>query len=140
MTTLLMVHLVATWFMVGVIWMVQVVHYPLMAHIGPGHSVAYQRLHVERMGILVAPIMLAEMSAAILLCLFMPFETQAWPAWLGLGLVVVIWLVTFFFSIPSHEVLVKRFDTTVHRRLLISNMARVALWTARGAVATALVV
>ena len=136
MSTLFMVHLVATWFMVGVIWMVQVVHYPLMAHIGPGHSVAYQRMHVERMGILVVPIMLAEIAAAILLCLFLPFEAQSWPAWAGLGMLLVIWLVTALFSVPSHDVLVKRFDSQVHRRLVVSNIARVVLWTGRGILAT----
>jgi len=140
MITLLMVHLVATWFMVGVIWMAQVVHYPLMAHVDPSHSTEFQRMHVERMGVLVAPIMLAEVASAVLLCFFLPFEMQSWPAWLGLGLLMTIWLVTLLFSLPSHEVLLRRFDAMVHRRLISSNVARVVLWTARGLIATALVV
>lgn len=140
MTTLLMVHLVATWFMVGVIWMVQVVHYPLMAQVGPDHTVAYQRMHVERMGVLVIPIMLAELASAVLLCLFLPFETASWMAWTGLGLLSIIWLVTALFSVPSHDVLVQRFDALVHRRLVNTNIARVVLWTARGVFATTLAV
>ncbi|MEY4607349.1 MAG: hypothetical protein RLY45_2109, partial [Actinomycetota bacterium] len=38
-------HLVATMFMVGLIWFVQVVHYPLMAAVGEQQFVAYEDRH-----------------------------------------------------------------------------------------------
>ena len=46
MTSMLMIHLAITWIMVGIIWMVQVVHYPLMAYTGPDHSARYQQLQI----------------------------------------------------------------------------------------------
>ncbi|MCK6525129.1 hypothetical protein L6R49_27300, partial [Myxococcota bacterium] len=34
-TLLLLIHAAATWFMVGLIWFVQIVHYPLFSAVGP---------------------------------------------------------------------------------------------------------
>ena len=43
MSLLPIVHVLATWFMTGVIWFVQVVHYPLMARVGAEGFAAYER-------------------------------------------------------------------------------------------------
>jgi hypothetical protein len=42
---ILFVHLAATLFMVGVIWLMQVVHYPLFARIGQEGFALYSRAH-----------------------------------------------------------------------------------------------
>ncbi|MFM8483846.1 MAG: hypothetical protein ACKOBT_10925, partial [Actinomycetota bacterium] len=47
------VHLVATWFMVGLIWTIHVVHYPLFAYVGPDEYVAFQAEHVRRIGMVL---------------------------------------------------------------------------------------
>ena len=140
MTTMLMIHLAITWIMVGIIWMVQVVHYPLMAYTGPDHSARYQQLHVQRMGVLVGPIMVVEAVAAVWLCVQSPMLANAWAAWLGLGLLAGIWLVTVCISVPAHEALTRSFDPTAHRRLVSSNGIRSAFWSCRGLVAMFLVV
>ena len=101
--------------------MVRVMHYPLMAHIGPDTVWHTSECVEER--VLVIPIMLAEVSAAILICLFLPLRRSR-SLWTGLGLLLVIWLVTFLFSVPSHDVLIRRFDATVHRRLVVTTGAR----------------
>ena len=44
----LLLQVVTTLFMVGVIWFVQVVHYPLMAHVGRAEAVAYEKSHTHR--------------------------------------------------------------------------------------------
>ena len=41
------VHLVATCWMAGLIWLVQVVHYPLFAHVGAEAFPAFHALHVR---------------------------------------------------------------------------------------------
>jgi hypothetical protein len=41
----LLAHLAATLFMVGVIWFVQVVHYPLFSRIGPEKVSLYSEAH-----------------------------------------------------------------------------------------------
>jgi len=138
MTLLVMLHLASTWTMVGVIWMVQLVHYPLMAHTGPTHSAAYQRLHVQKMSTLVIPVMLTEAVTALGICL-MATSSFNHIAWLGLALLGAIWAVTGLVSVPAHDKLLSGFEPIAHRRLLLSNLLRSALWSCRGLIAIQLV-
>lgn len=135
MTSLLLLNLTATWIMVGIIWMVQHVHYPLMAHTGPVHSAPYQRLHVRKMATLVIPIMLTEGAAAVAICLSSP--TPA--AWLSLLLLSLIWLITGLMSVPAHDKLVNHFSHSAHQALMRSNLLRSLLWSLRGLLAVHMV-
>lgn len=135
MTPWLLVHLVATLIMVGIIWMVQWVHYPLMAHTGPTHSAVYQQEHVRRMGPLVIPVMLAELLSAVALCMTQPSTY----AWIAMALLAIIWAVTGLSSVPAHEALSRGFNEDSHRKLMRSNALRTVLWTARGVLAAAMV-
>ena len=53
------VHVGATLALVGLIWTVQLVHYPLMAEVRTGFA-RYHELHRERITWIVAPLMGAE--------------------------------------------------------------------------------
>ena len=48
--TLLVIHVAATLFMVGLIWTIHYVHYPLFANVGESTYVSFQAAHVERIG------------------------------------------------------------------------------------------
>jgi hypothetical protein len=37
------IHLAATWFMVGLIWVIQIVHYPLFTSVGSDSFAEYER-------------------------------------------------------------------------------------------------
>ena len=65
------VHLATTLLVAGLILFVQVVHYPLMAHVGDPYP-EYQRRHMRRTGLLVGPLMLAEAATAIWLTVHPP--------------------------------------------------------------------
>ena len=41
----LCLNLISTWYMVGLIWLVQCVHYPLFAKVSAENYVQYQQLH-----------------------------------------------------------------------------------------------
>jgi hypothetical protein len=64
MQTVLLIHALVTWFMTGLIWFVQVVHYPLMAAVGSPGFAAYEAAHSRRTTWVVAPVMLAEAATA----------------------------------------------------------------------------
>jgi hypothetical protein len=125
-------HLAATLFMVGAVWFVQVVHYPLMT----GQSAAYAREHGLRTGRVLGPVMMVELVSAVLLAWFTP----TWPYLLGLTLLVGIWVSTFCVQVPCHNRLVVEFDADVHRRLVSTNWVRTVLWTGRGGLALWLVI
>ena len=47
---LIVVHAAASMFMVGLIWTIHYVHYPLFAYVGESTYVSFQAAHVERIG------------------------------------------------------------------------------------------
>ncbi len=132
---LLLTHAAATLVMVGVIWFVQIVHYPLMARVAAGKFAAYEREHQNRTTLVVAPTMLVEAATATLLLVIpLPGGGRVLPA-VGIGLLAVIWLSTFFVQVRLHSRLADGFDAAIHRRLVQSNWVRTAAWTGRGILA-----
>ncbi len=132
---LLLLHAAATCYMCGVIWFVQLVHYPLFAGVERGGFIAYQREHVRRTGWVVGPAMLAEGASALALCLMLPNALSPLVAWGGLALLAAIWLSTFLWQVPCHNALLDGFDQERHAWLVRSNWLRTALWSVRAVLA-----
>jgi len=132
---LLIAQLLVSGFLSGLIWTIQVVHYPLMARVGAEQFAQYERLHSAAITPLVGPVMLVEAAIAGLLLLHRPTGLPACMPWVGAVLVVVIWAVTFLVSVPCHAVLAQGFDAAAHERLVATNWLRTAGWTARAALA-----
>lgn len=130
---LLVLHAALTWALVGLILTIQLVHYPLFARVGAAGYAAYQREHVTRITWLVAPLMVAELGTGAWLALRPPPGVPAVSAWLGLGLILLIWLSTALVQSPLHGRLAAGFDAARHARLVTTNTWRTATWLARGA-------
>ena len=132
MALLLLVHAAATLFMVGVIWFVQVVHYPLFARVSPSSFSAYSVRHTRLTGLVVGPPMLLEAATAVALVLWNPPGVSVSLLWAGLFVVAGIWLSTALLQAPRHTTLGDGFDPAVHRFLVTSNWLRTVLWSLRG--------
>ena len=132
---LLLAHAGSTLAMAGVIWFVQVVHYPLFAAVGAEGFAAYEAAHRRLTTRVVAPLMLVELAAAIGLLVRPPAAVPAWAAWVGLALLAVVWGSTFAVQVPLHERLSRGFDAAVHRRLVRGNWVRTMAWTVRAGLA-----
>lgn len=133
----LLVQAGSTWAMVGLIWFVQLVHYPLMGSVGSQDFVSYEARHVQRTSWVVVPLMLAELLSAFALVIEAGPLVPRPEAVLGLGLLVGVWASTFFLQVPLHERLGTRFASADHERLVRTNAIRTALWSARGALVLA---
>lgn len=131
MTLVLLVHLAATLFMTGIIWFVQIVHYPLFGKVGATGYGAYANAHAQRTTWVVGPPMLTELATAGLLVAWRPAQVMEWQAWVGLGLVGVLWASTAGLQVPQHNVLEKGYDPEAHRRLVATNWLRTACWSLR---------
>jgi uncharacterized membrane protein len=127
-----LVNLAATWFMVGLIWFVQIVHYPLMADVGRDGFAAYEAKHSAWTTWVVMPAMLLELATAITLLVIRPATMPLWLAWLGVALVAVVWLSTGLLQVPQHNRLLVTFDVDAHAWLVASNWLRTAAWSVRG--------
>jgi hypothetical protein len=102
MVLLLLVQAAATLFMVGVIWFVQVVHYPLFARVGAPEFSAYSTSHTRLTGFVVGPPMLLEAATAFALVVWTPAGISFSLVWTGLVLVGGIWLSTALLQAPRH--------------------------------------
>ncbi len=128
-----LIHAGATLFLVGLIWTIQIVHYPLFERVGADGYAAYQTAHMSRITYVVAPVMLVELLTAIYFALvnYEPFDAKYF--WFGLALVLIIWASTAFVQSPIHGKLAKNFDIASANKLVLTNWIRTLLWTIRGA-------
>lgn len=131
-------HLAATLFMVGLIWFVQVVHYPLMAAVGEQQFVAYEARHQTLTGVVVGPPMAVEGVTTLLLFFAPPAGVgRTLPLVAGLVLAVVLGS-TVLVQVPLHGRLSRGFDAAAARRLVSTNWVRTIGWSVRGVLAFAM--
>lgn len=135
---LLVAHALVTWSLCGLIWFVQLVHYPLFLHVPAAAAVAYEQEHCRRITPLVAPLMLLEVLLTAWLCWEPPAGVARSSALAGAGLLAVIWLSTLALQVPLHGRLGRGHDRDAVVRLVRTNWLRTAAWTLRGALAAAL--
>jgi hypothetical protein len=128
-------HTAAALAMTGLIWFVQIVHYPLFARVGNDEFVTYETLHARLTSFVVVPLMLVEAGCAMALVALTPHRPLVW---VGFGLLLIIWLSTFCLQVPQHRKLSGGFDPRAHRLLVKTNWVRTLAWTARSVVALVL--
>ncbi|MFT5124755.1 MAG: hypothetical protein ACI9TH_002886 [Kiritimatiellia bacterium] len=129
----LKLQLLATLYMTGLIWFVQLVHYPMFAEVAAGDFPRYEAVHNTRTSWAVMPAMLIEL-AVVLYLVFAPASPWSRPmASTGLALLVLIWLSTFLLQVPCHTRLMEGFDADVHRKLVLTNWVRTVAWSLRAA-------
>jgi hypothetical protein len=127
--SLLSIHFAATWALVGLIWTIQRVQYPLFAHVGRDAFKEYHRRHMIHITVLVAPLIITEFVSAAWLVL-----SGFRDPWFLASLVPLGWtlLSTWMLQVPLHQKLASGFDAAVHRRLVATNWWRTVGWTLRG--------
>ncbi len=133
----LLIHVAATLFMVGLIWFVQVVHYPLAGQVGEASFAAYQAAHMARTSWVVGPPMLTELACVGLLVFSPPAGVPVWSVWLGAGLLAVVWGSTALLQVPAHSALLEGSGSVAH--LVATNWIRTVAWSLRGLLALAMV-
>lgn len=129
-------HAALTWTLVGLIWTIQLVHYPLFSFVEPARFAGFHAAHSARILLLVGALMPLELAAAVALVVRSP---SAWT-WAGLALVSVAWLATGLLSVPQHARLARGFDADALRLLVAGNWIRTGCWSLRGAIALWLLV
>ncbi|MFM7845856.1 MAG: hypothetical protein ACKPEY_16725 [Planctomycetota bacterium] len=128
----LIAHWVCALFMVGLIWFVQVVHYPLMAHVGRDAFPLYSQLHQFWTTWVVAGPMLGEVLTLGMILYYRP-ERIASPAFgFATLLLVVVWISTAAVQVPLHGKLLAGYDETTIQKLVLTNWVRTIAWSLRG--------
>lgn len=121
-------QLVACCFMTGLIWVIQLVHYPSFSYAARESFTAFHEFHATRITWIVGPVMTLELITAVALCLS-GASSPFW--WLNLGGVLAIWASTAFLSVPYHNQLAAGFNPEAANALVTTNWPRTVLWTVR---------
>lgn len=113
-------------FMAGLIWLIQVVHYPSFAFVDNNRFLEFHSFHSKKITFIVLPVMTIEITTAFLLCL-------SWSQifiWNFIS-VIALWVLTGLVSVPIHNSLTAGMDLKKIHRLVITNWLRTAVWTVR---------
>ena len=60
-------HLICSAIMVGVIWVIQLVHYPAFHFIDKDMYASFQKFHMNSISLIVVPVMVLELATGVLL-------------------------------------------------------------------------
>ena len=124
---LLMIHLISTSLMVGIIWVIQVVHYPSFHFIGNSRYISFQKFHMERISYIVIPVMLVESISGFLLI----YDELNLILLISMVLLLSIWMLTVFFFASVHQKLVGGYQVGMVAKLVKINWVRTLFWTLR---------
>ena len=129
--SLVLINFTLSTLLTGLIWTIQLVHYPGFLGVGADGFLAYQQNHMRNISYLVIPLMLAELIMAGLLQYYHQ-GLSPWSIYLSTGLVIFIWATTFFVSSPLHGKLVTYgYEASVIQQLVVTNWLRTVAWSLR---------
>lgn len=139
-TLALVANLAATLVMVGIIWFVQHVHYPLLASFSVENAPQVALEHQRRTGHVVGLPMAVEGVTTLALLVVRPDGVSViWP-WIGAVLLAVALGSTLFLSVPLHTRMASSPQADTGRRLVSTNWPRTVAWTLRGIVGIVMIV
>jgi hypothetical protein len=121
--------------MTGIIWYVQIVHYPLFAEVGEEVWFRYHADHERRTGWVVAPLMIVELGTAAAI---VAIGGHGILAIAGLVAAATTWALTFTLAVPLHRRLNQAREPAIMARLVRINWLRTVVWTAHGVIAVTL--
>ena len=128
---LILLNFAVAAYLAGLIWTVQVVHYPSFGRVPKEAWAGFHAAHTRRMGYVVMAPMVLELALAIWLAWAGRAALPGGAGWWSLGLVALVWAATFFISVPFHNRLETGFDYIAIDGLTRTNWLRTLAWTAR---------
>jgi len=118
-------HTLAVFALFGLIWTIQLVHYPMFALIESVHWPRFHRYHSRNITFIVFPLMLIELLTALQLFLDNPSPIHS----IYLGAALCSWLLTIVIFIPLHNRVANRPEPNLLARLKHLNWLRTVLWS-----------
>lgn len=122
-----------SWYNAGVIWLIQFSCYPLWSYVGRNEFLKYHAVWWQSTwGVVFVPGALA-VAGSILMLRLAPSSVPRWTVWTGLGIQIVLQLVTaIWVSVLDRHVVAAAggLNLSLYERLVLANWLRIALVTA----------
>ena len=128
MDLLFFLNVISAFLLTGVIWTIQIVHYPSFHYIDKMSFTNFHHFHERRISIIVMPLMLIELTTSTALYIN---NMSSIVFALNLLIVVLIWCSTFFVQVPIHSILSEKKDKKLIEKLVNTNWIRTFLWSMR---------
>ena len=105
-------NVLLSWALFGLIWTIQLTHYPSFRFIDTEQFLAFHEHHTQSITIVVLPLMVAELGLAIWLIFYQ--SQMRWLFGICLLIVIAIWMSTFLIQVPLHNALVNGKDPFIN--------------------------
>ena len=128
MTVVFLIHYSLCCFMTGLIWLVQLVHYPSFNFINNQKNLDFHDFHCKNITLIVAPTMITELGSGVLLYYI---YTDNLILLVNIALLLAIWVSTFLLQVKIHDRLSEKFDSLLISKLVKTNWIRTIAWTLR---------
>ena len=115
--------------MVGVIWTIQLVHYPSFNFINQKDYIKFQNFHMKRISLIVMPIMGIELFSGLVIIFFEMKNGIIF--YFSIFILILIWLLTGIIFSRLHQKLTMGYRILIINRLIKMNWLRTFLWTLR---------
>ncbi len=131
-SNLLLVQSFCCFFLTGLIWTIQLVHYPSFSMIDENQFGSFTKFHGFRISLIVMPLMCLELITGFLL-VHSQFDVPGFSKFFIINFigVVLIWASTFFLSVPIHAKLDSGFNQDQIKLLVMTNWPRTVFWSLR---------
>ena len=131
MSSILLINIFSAFFATGLIWTIQLVHYPSMRFVSRDKFELFHSFHQLRISIIAMPLMAIELITTIILFMQNIENESSLIFKINLIIVTLIWFSTFFIQVPLHQKLSKGKKTSLIDKLVLTNWFRTVLWTLR---------
>ena len=124
---ILILNLTATFMLCGLIWTVQLVHYPSFHFFEKADFETHMASHKFRISFIVVPLMLMELITSAILGFYA--DSLIFLHQVGFVIVVAIWLITFLVQVPLHNSISSGYRENSVTKLVRTNSVRTVLWS-----------
>ena len=114
--------------MCGLIWTIQIVHYPFFKFINNQDFYKAHIFHQQKISFIVVPLMLIELSTGIYI-LYLYLESNFLFYFINLLIIFIIWATTFFIMVPIHKTLLLNNSIKNIKKLIFFNWIRTISWS-----------
>ncbi len=129
MSSILLINIFSAFFATGLIWTIQLVHYPSMRFVSRDKFELFHSFHQLRISIIAMPLMAIELITSIILFMQNIENESSLIFKINLIIVTLIWFSTIFIQVPLHQKLSKGKKNSLIDKLVLTNWFRTVLWT-----------
>ena len=128
--TLIIFHAIVTFILTGLIWVIQLVHYPMFQFLDLKNYSKAMQFHQQRISLIVMPLMLFELISGVYLAHAQWATLSGFHA-INIAFLLIIWVHTFGLMVPFHQTMSIQLNTSLLQKTLQHHWIRTLAWSAK---------